>query len=222
MKKRILWSVYTDPTEEFINSKYHQELKKQLGLEDEDEDEDENEDRDENDTDSVSSKILNTPLGVISIGGPSFVSKYLDMWIIDFNFDVTLDIVNRIQMIVGVEALQVMSRYKLRVGFPKSGLFNIEEIKQNVEKAIFIEDINMSNQLDKFISAIFENKINFEEIRKPIADKYDMWAIYILPNGCFEILTHDKKSTEFDNMLQTYTKLQQMVGGKLITNKNYE
>lgn len=222
--------MYSDPTEDFINSKYKKAME-DIGELDDDEDGD-----DEDDINGVSSKILNTPLGVISVGGPAFISRYLDVWVIDFNFNVTEDIVLKIKDIPGVEALQVMSRYKLRVGFPKSGLFNIPSIKDEIEKVIFSNDENVAIQMDKFISQLFGNKINFGEIRKPISDKYDMWGIYVLPNGNFEIIilqnwddtiphtTEEKKPDiiEFNNQIKVYTTLQGLIGGRLITNKEYE
>lgn len=210
MKRKLKWSEFIDPTEEFIKNKASQET-------DEDFDED-----DEDEINGISSKLLNTPVGMTTVGGPVFISKYFHVWILDTNFDITPVIAEQVDAIPGVEGLQIVTRYKMRVAFPKSGFFDIEEVKRNIEYILLGEERQSNEQIDKFISNLFENKINFSDIRQPVCSKYSIWTIYILPNGHYEVIGGTSKTKEYDELFKIFKVAEHYVGGKVITNEDYE
>ena len=86
------------------------------------------------------SRIASTPHGFVSMTEHSFASKHFDFWTMHYNQDITPKIVEIIEKCQGVETLNTLTRYRVRIGFNRpliqSGAFNLNEIRGQIESAV--------------------------------------------------------------------------------------
>jgi hypothetical protein len=86
------------------------------------------------------SRIASTPHGFVSMTEHSFASKHFDFWTMHYNQDITPKIVEIIEKCQGVETLNTLTRYRVRIGFNRpliqSGAFNLNEIRKQIENAV--------------------------------------------------------------------------------------
>jgi len=86
------------------------------------------------------SKIVSTPHGFVSMTEHSFASKHFDFWTMHYNHDITPKIVDIIEKCQGVETLNTLTRYRVRIGFNRpliqSGAFNLNEVRKQIENAV--------------------------------------------------------------------------------------
>ena len=85
-------------------------------------------------------RIVSTPQGFVSLTEHSFASKHFDFWTLHYNHDITKDVAEAIEKCEGVETINVMTRYRARIGFNRpliqSGAFNLNKLRKNIEKKI--------------------------------------------------------------------------------------
>jgi len=86
------------------------------------------------------SRIASTPHGFISLTEHSFASKHFDFWTMHYNHDITPSIVNIIEKCQGVETINTLTRYRVRIGFNRpllqSGAFDLNKIRKQIENAV--------------------------------------------------------------------------------------
>ena len=85
-------------------------------------------------------RIVSTAHGFVSLTEHSFASKHFDFWTLHYNKDITEEILEAVSRCDGVETVTPLTRYRMRLGFNrtliKSGSFEINSIRKNVEKTI--------------------------------------------------------------------------------------
>lgn len=154
--------------------------------------------------------ILSTPFGPLSITEHSLAANQFDFWNMHTNFDITPEIFAEIEKVDGVETLNVLTRYRLRVGLSISGLFDGTIVKQNIEKTVQTYFLNRFQQLlSKFDSSVIQK---VSTIYEKISNEHNNWLIYILPNGNVEVVTSDKKINP-----TLFMTTNAMIGGQLLT-----
>jgi hypothetical protein len=166
-------------------------------------------------------KIMHTPqFGAISLGEHAFAANRFDFWILHTNFEITKDIRDIISKVPGVESNDVLTRYRTRVGFPRSGLFNASKVKSTVQDAIRYyfhetQNINLSNFETSLDGLTVSMQVR--EVRDNIDKKHDYWTIYVLPNGHMEVITADEEDQEYLRRTKTLQNLHMMIGGSLLS-----
>lgn len=147
-----------------------------------------------------------------------------DFYILQTNFRLTFDLIEKIAEVDGVESINVMSPYKARIGFPTSGLFIIEEVQKCIEELLLNEDIDLNDGFDELVLQKFNPKIldQISEIRESLYNTKDYWAIYIWPNGYTDIITDNKQSKYFKDKLEILEVINNLVGGLLLSSQSYE
>ena len=85
-------------------------------------------------------RIASTPHGFVSLTEHSFASKHFDFWTLHYNQDITPEIIKTIEACEGVETLNALTRYRVRIGFNrpliKSGAFDLNTLRGQIEKAV--------------------------------------------------------------------------------------
>jgi len=162
--------------------------------------------------------IMHTPFGVVSIMNDSLGSKSFDFWILHTNFDIRENIVKAIEQVNGVETLEIYTRYRIRVGFPRSGLFRPRDIMHEIEEAIYDIDRDSQNQLLIGLDTDVAKKVI--DARNKIEEKYEYWAIWVVPNGNMEVVSSDKLNEQYQSKLALLQQAHINVGGRLITSEN--
>lgn len=104
-------------------------------------------------------RIVSTPQGFVSLTEHSFASKHFDFWTLHYNHDITKEIAEEIEKCEGVETINIMTRYRARIGFNRpliqSGAFNLTKIRKNIEKKIISvgkEDLELKESFRKIES----------------------------------------------------------------------
>ena len=119
----IAWEKWNDPMENMSESP--------------DKDEDDDEDEEYEDKPNMEMKLmkcLSTPMGISSIPEESLLSKNINFWVGNTNFNISAGICNIINQASGVETFDVFTRYKFRVGIGK--LFNDGPVISKIDKDV--------------------------------------------------------------------------------------
>lgn len=102
---------------------------------------DEDEDEDEENEDDVDFEFDDDPghllLKQFNIGMPQIgdVNKLFNLWIMDTNFPITKEMIMRLDNdFAGIESLDMLSPYKLRIGI--GTLFNENKVRMEISSAI--------------------------------------------------------------------------------------
>ena len=97
-------------------------------------------------------RIVSTPHGFISLTEHSFASKHFDFWTMHYNQDITKEIALKIEECEGVETVNIITRYRARIGFNRvliqSGAFNLNKLRKNIENKILESSLEKNLIID--------------------------------------------------------------------------
>jgi len=161
--------------------------------------------------------IIPTPFGLLSMTEHVKASSKFDFWMLHTNFDITEGIKGIVASIPGVESVEVFTRYRMRIAFPRSGLFDTARVKTNIQNAILDAD-----QIDYLVSlAEFDSLTTNRamEACNTLARKNDYWGMYILPNGNINIVTSDGEDKRFAEQITVFQHTQSLVGGQVLSSE---
>lgn len=162
--------------------------------------------------------VLHTPFGMVSMVNDTMAANNFDFWIMHTNFDLTEGLISMIEQTPGVETLEIYTRYRGRIGFPMSELFNTGLIINSIDKIIHDLNYNQQNMLlEGLDDSIFENAVNTRDI---IDNKFAHWAMWVVPSGNLEILGADKLDEQYRKKLKIMQQAQISVGGCILTSEN--
>jgi hypothetical protein len=218
--KKIAWEAWIDPyhsnAEQFgENTKINASIT-EFGYKDKEDDEDQP-------VFGISpNPTIGTPFGLLSVTDDSLASSKFDFWTMHTNFDITVDFIKQLERISGVETIQVFTRYKLRIGFPKTHFFNSADTKNKIQK--LIDELNRDT-LDKILEVVsqsFNRKIS-NNVHNIYLNIYNsrFWSIYVYPNGHTDIIISDRHK-DFYNKLLIIKDVKTMVGGILINSEEID
>jgi hypothetical protein len=176
-------------------------------------------------------KVIMTPFGLLSIMDGTLAAHHFDFWIMHTNFDITQSIVDKITPIPGVESVEVLSRYRIRIGFPigetvdnnnnRVKMFDSALVKHEIEQTLL--STNFSNiEIDTLIKNLFDNNTleHFLVLKSDILSTFSLWAVYILPNGKIEFMATEAHS-DYNIKYNILYSTQKLIGGYLLTHKDY-
>jgi hypothetical protein len=167
-------------------------------------------------------QVLHTPMGLLTVTEHTLASKYFNFWILHTNFDIENIHMKIICETPGVETADVITRYKVRIGFPRSNLFNVIEVKQDIEERLKHPILNNNLIMDALLESKFGTDIvnQFIITRNEIIKEGEYWIIYILPSGKIIKYASDNKDTTTQK-ISFYRGIQQAVGGQVILYSDY-
>ena len=76
----------------------------------------------------IKGPIISGPMGIVPINEGNLPSKLYELWIGHTNFDITYKVKTLIEMVSGVETLDIWTRYRFRVGI---GMAFMDEKRSN-------------------------------------------------------------------------------------------
>lgn len=164
-------------------------------------------------------RIVQTPHGFISLTEHSFASKHFDFWTLHCTEDITDAIIDAVEKCPGVETINALTRYRIRLGFNRpllqSGAFNLNKIRKRIEETIASIKEKNSNETDpKLLFFTQDVQNNLTEMKQSLSGA---WVIYIFPNGSMEAFSEPEKSDVFSEKLKFFNEIRQMIGGETIT-----
>lgn len=162
-------------------------------------------------------RIVSTPHGFVSLTEHSFASKNFDFWTLHYSRDITKNVEEIIEKCEGVESLNVLTRYRARIGFNRpliqAGVFDINKLRKNIENSILHSEANYKENKDLEISYF---STDIEEKTKNVIDRLSMfkrWSVYVLPNGNIETVVGSDNSEEFEKTKTLFEEAEKIVGG---------
>jgi len=162
--------------------------------------------------------VMHTPFGMVSVLNDSMADKQFDFWLMHTNFDLKEGVARLIERIDGVETLEIYTRYRARVGFPRSGLFVPREVMHEIEKQILILNHTEQNQLLTGLESEVATKVI--EARDKAEEKFEHWAIWVVPNGNMEVVGSNKLDEKYQRRLVLLKRAQATVGGRLLMSES--
>lgn len=170
-------------------------------------------------------RIVSTPHGFVTLTEHSFASKHFDFWTMHYNKNITKFVLDTIESCDGVETVNVLTRYRVRIGFNRTllqtGGFNLTEIKQGIEKAIINEEKD-KEKLDLRLLFFSDDVKDLVEKTKNSISSNKYWGIYILPNGKIETFTGTDNAMSFAKEVDVFEKIKEELGGEIITSMDKE
>jgi len=162
-------------------------------------------------------QVLSTPFGVLSMMSNTMACEQFDFWWMHTNFDISPAIRDIIKQVPGIETLEVQTRYRARIGIPKSGFFKSPDVMAEIQNILTQKRRTTQNELlsglpNDIVSTVID-------MRDKIDDVHDNWGILVLPNGHIETIITDKNDNEFRSKIQILISTQSLVGGRLITSE---
>lgn len=138
----------------------------------------------------------------------------LIFWTLHANFPITEAVAEKLIKAPGVDAFMAVSRYRCRLGFPRSGLFDITEVKLDIQKML-TEEVEV--EVEQLVQHNFtdEVQVKIEDKINELKQRSKHWALYVLPNGGMEILESDEINSSYRSKLSVFEASQKLVSGKV-------
>lgn len=133
-----------------------------------------------------------------------FVEDDFNLWIIHTNFPIMELDIDLIQMVPGVESLDIFSQYRLRIGI--GNLFLQEKVQKDID--LILKSSESLELCDD------ETKTKVQEILETFKDEKH-WAVLILPNG--RVVSYVGKTEEdLQNKVSFFEKIQEICQCQLL------
>ena len=169
-------------------------------------------------------QIINTAYGFMPLTEHSFASKHFDFWTVHCNFPITQDVADAMEDVPGVETLNIMTRYRARIGFNRilfqAKAFELNEVRRGVEIAAKRASIK-NNELEH-IEELLLFSANIRELARETKKKLsnsNHWIMYVLPNGKMETFTEFKRTDSMDKKTALFNSAKRLIGGAIFTSK---
>lgn len=166
--------------------------------------------------------IMHTPHGPLPITEYSGAGDRFDLWLLHTNFDITPKILQVVANTRGVDSADPVSRYRLRIGFPRvykgaSPIFNVDKTKKRVQDNILDYFHAEQNEQMRMFNLDVVRKIR--EVRDHLDKNNEYWALYVLPNGQMDVVKSSEMDDHLINRIGELTAVSHMVGGLLLTSE---
>lgn len=158
-------------------------------------------------------KVVNTKMGLLTIVESTVANYHFEFWILHSNKQFTEEDALIIADAEGVDAVLPLSRYRIKIGFPKSGLFDMREVRKGVEDALLAKDEILANREDGMFTEDMQESI--ETKINGLKKKGGKWLLYVLPNGAMEVFESESINNTFRNKLKMFEESQNVVGGRV-------
>lgn len=157
----------------------------------------------------------------VTIPENSMASKHFDFWDLHTNFNIGEKVATAIINTDGVETFNIITRYRARVGFSVSGLWDIDDVKKQIEEnimSLFIPKPHVLRNSPRAFEPKVAEKINKK--KEELTQTWPHWALYILPNGEMEVVTAESNSDVFKSKVDNLRNTSALVGGALHTSED--
>ncbi len=209
MKKSIVWEVWQSPLDSLLQEPQQQENQQQPEYSD-------GYDESQNFMgQQPNGKYIITQFGAIPVDNiTESVNHNFNFWVMHTNFDLTDEIVDKIQRVPGVEILKIFSRYRAMVGFGKHPSWGIRDIKDSIFKELCQEEPKDNASID------IDDKIG-KLIAKYATDKVKHFCIFCLPNlNIVSYYTNIDNDEKYIGRVRVLQELNSNINGIFLTDKD--
>ena len=202
--KKIIWEAHVDPMNANIDSFPSLIMDHYEGKDGEEEDGDEEEGYNDGYSQMLPplfkpkiAGLIHTKFDLLTVMDHTSACNAFDMWIMHTNFNITEREAVLIDNCPGVETLEVLTRYRCKIGFPNSNLFDNTEVKKNIE-GLLLE---------------IEEKDEIERLKHDLNTRSARWIMYVAPDN--NIFTAIDDSVISKSVL--FNDLHRRLGGTILT-----
>lgn len=158
--------------------------------------------------------VFPTAMGPIPVAPYFNFRKAFEFWMGHTNFPIMDDVAEVLDEVPGVEILDIITRYRFRFGVAR--LFTGAEVKASIQEALNAVPPRKGelNPLNMTLPKEIRDKLDVLE--KQAKDNFELWAIYVLPNGEIDFATSENQEN-LDKQLALYKGAQELAGGVIIT-----
>lgn len=175
----------------------------------------------DNDPEEVSGlvrPVIPTSMGMVPVQIYGSFHHNFNFWIGHTNFTIDGDdhergykgVATRIEEVEGVEILDILTRYRFRVGIGKA--FQSSEVKEAIHDALGVHIEGRGEENPEGVKLPSSIKDDVDSIRKSLDKESEFWVVYVVPNGKIDFKILDSKS-EYDSVLELYRQTQELAGG---------
>ena len=158
-------------------------------------------------------KVVNTRLGLLTVVESTLANYHFDFWVMHSNKQFTEEDAKLIAEAEGVDCVMPLSRYRIKIGFPKSGLFNIGEVRKGVEEVLLTKESILNNRVEDLFTE--DTQQNIDKKIDVLKKKGGKWLLYVLPNGSMEVFESENINNSYRTKLKMYEDTQNLVGGRV-------
>lgn len=161
-------------------------------------------------------RIINTKLGLLTVTEHTLAANQFDFWNIHTNFDITDDVLTKLRTAEGVETLQIISRYRARIGFPRVETFDVSVCKSKISSMLCREV-----EEQDVLSSLPDDDLFPEEVQREVSALLDnikknkYWFVYVAPNGHIDSVAASSKNEIFLSKKSLFQRVYQAVGGSI-------
>ena len=219
MKKKFVWQKWNSPIEEAWEERIYEDP---IVIDEYDEAEMEEEE-------IVPKRV---PINLIAaIVEQNKLLNSFDFWILHTNFDINNEVKKIIESTPGVETAEPLTRYRVKLGFTISGLFDNSKVKQDIQDALTKHDISATGEESALDLLDFSNQIAISAFgpevqesilsaQKELEERGLYWSIYVFPSGAIDTCEKNTQE-EMDEHLAFLIEVESLIGGRVILSKNY-
>jgi hypothetical protein len=161
-------------------------------------------------------KVIVTPAGYITLEEQMFPSKAFNLWVAHTNFDITDDVLAKVEALPGVEILQVITRYRMKIGFGMA--YNADDVKADIHETLcYPLRKDLRNLLEAGVQAneAIPESVVEKVMQATFEIKNSWWIAYIVPNGQIKIVKSYDINKDFYEYAATLVAAQAYVGGAI-------
>ncbi len=112
-------------------------------------------------------RIASTSHGFVTLTEHSYASKHFDFWTLHYTDNITKEIADVVEKCRGVETVDILTRYRMRIGFNRplvqAGAFKLNDLRKGIESAILGQS-KKKDILNNFSKVVKErNDINEQD-----------------------------------------------------------
>ena len=160
-------------------------------------------------------------------------NKYLEsfeFWTLHTNFDIKPEIEKIIQNTAGVESFQKITRYRVKIGLTKSGLFNNREVKLDIQNNLnshFSESPSAeleeeSPSTNDVLLSLFdaETQKEVEKAKDELCMSSSMWSMFVFPNGQISQFKHSSEEEMLEKVI-FLSEAKSILGGHILCSESH-
>jgi hypothetical protein len=225
MERKITWEKFIDP----LNANLDEVETPGFGdvnihdINEVDDDLDEEDISDKNIHGIAHSKLMYTQFGLLTVTNNVLACNQFDFWVMHTNFPITHDILTILDNIDGIETIEVLTKYRIRIGFPKSGLFDPHEVKLDVQNKLLKITYSDNIIVDAVITNTYDEPtvVKINNVKQTLMDNGKYWAMMILPNGEIDSVESWDEAV-VQQHIELYNDIQEMVSGDVLIYLDYQ
>lgn len=158
--------------------------------------------------------LMNSPFGSFRIDDRMNPFRRFEFWMGHTNFDIDMDVKDRLETVPGVEVLVIQTRYRFIVAPAKA--FQWRDVKMAIER-----ELCGMHRISAMIEAIQNPDIK-ESVQYALTDirDYQHWALYVMPNGSIEKIYSNKMNGQYIQKRTLLEEAYAVSNGVLITSED--